>query len=67
MRQYRETVRLLDWELGVAPASETRALHDAIEAGTLGDEPVVRHRELEPFLLRAGAHEGGDVLDQLGG
>jgi len=39
LRQYREAVRLLDQELGVAPAAETRALRDAIEAGTLGDAP----------------------------
>ena len=37
LRQYRECVRLLDRELGVAPVDETRALHDAIEAGTLSD------------------------------
>lgn len=35
LRQYREATRLLDLELGVAPVAETRALHDAIEAGTL--------------------------------
>jgi DNA-binding SARP family transcriptional activator len=41
--QYREAVRLLDRELGVAPVDETRALHDAIEAGTLGDrEPPAK-------------------------
>jgi DNA-binding SARP family transcriptional activator len=34
-RQYREATRLLDQELGIAPVAETRALHDAIEAGTL--------------------------------
>jgi len=39
--QYREAVRLLDQELGVAPAAETRALRDAIGAGTLTDEPAV--------------------------
>ncbi len=39
LRQYHEAMRLLDQELGVAPAAETRALHDAIEAGTLGDKP----------------------------
>ena len=38
LRQYREAVRLLDQELGVAPAAETRALHDAIEAGTVDDQ-----------------------------
>jgi len=37
LRQYRECVRLLDRELGVAPVDETRAAHDAIEAGTLSD------------------------------
>src|SRR5256885_3294040 len=41
LRQYREAVRLLDQELGVAPTAETRALHEAIEAGTLADEPSV--------------------------
>ena len=35
LRQYREATRLLDRELGVAPVAETRALNDAIEAGTL--------------------------------
>ena len=35
LRQYRDAARLLDQELGVAPVAETRALHDAIEAGTL--------------------------------
>jgi DNA-binding SARP family transcriptional activator len=40
-RQYHEAVRLLDKELGVAPVAETRALHDAIGAGTLrGEEPA---------------------------
>ena len=37
LRQYHECVRLLDRELGVAPVDETRALHDAIEDGTLDD------------------------------
>ena len=37
LRQYRDCVRLLDRELGVAPVDETRALNDAIEGGTLGD------------------------------
>lgn len=35
LRQYREATRVLDQELGVAPVVETRALHDAIEAGTM--------------------------------
>src|SRR5258708_37580211 len=38
--QYRDAVRLLDQELGVAPAGETRLMRDAIEAGTLRDEPA---------------------------
>src|SRR5258708_39754878 len=38
--QYRDAVRLLDQELGVAPAAETRLMRDAIEAGTLRDEPA---------------------------
>ncbi|HEY8732582.1 MAG TPA: BTAD domain-containing putative transcriptional regulator [Candidatus Limnocylindria bacterium] len=44
LRQYREAARLLDQELGVAPADETRALHEAIEAGTLPEEPVAEVR-----------------------
>ena len=44
LRQYREAARLLDQELGVAPAGETRALHDAIEAGTLRDDPPAEVR-----------------------
>jgi len=39
IRQYHEATRVLDQELGVAPVAETRALHGAIEAGTLGDAP----------------------------
>ena len=40
LRQYHDCVRKLDGELGVAPAAETRALRDAIEAGSLpGAEP----------------------------
>jgi len=35
LRQYREATRILDQELGVAPVAETRALHDAIEAGVV--------------------------------
>ena len=35
LRQYREAVRLLDQELGVAPVADTRALYEAIAAGTL--------------------------------
>jgi DNA-binding SARP family transcriptional activator len=44
LRQYREVVRLLDQELGVTPAAETRGLHDAIEAGTLQDEQPAEMR-----------------------
>lgn len=44
LRQYREATRLLDHELGVAPTAETRALHDAIEAGTLrAEQPAEVH------------------------
>jgi DNA-binding SARP family transcriptional activator len=35
LRQYREAARMLDQELGVAPVTETRALHEAIESGSL--------------------------------
>lgn len=49
LRQFRECARLLDRELGVTPADETRALHDAIEAGTLGD------REGPPEVATASA------------
>lgn len=37
LRQYRECVRLLDRELGVAPSEETRALHEIIERGTAAE------------------------------
>ena len=40
MRQYRECVRVLDRELGVAPLPETTALARAVEAGE--PEPQVR-------------------------
>jgi DNA-binding SARP family transcriptional activator len=53
LRQYHECVRLLDGELGVAPAAETRALRDAIEAGSL---PTV-----EPPNAAATAEAVGDV------
>ena len=39
IRQYHEATRVLDQELGIAPVAETRAMHGAIEAGTIGDEP----------------------------
>jgi len=38
LRQFHECARRLDADLGVAPSAETRALHDAIEAGALPDE-----------------------------
>ena len=53
LRQYHECVRLLDGELGVAPALETRALRDAIEAGTLA--------EARPASAAATAEAVGDV------
>jgi DNA-binding SARP family transcriptional activator len=53
LRQYHECVRLLDGELGVGPAAETRALRDAIEAGAL---PGV-----EPPSAAATAEAVGDV------
>jgi DNA-binding SARP family transcriptional activator len=37
LQQYHTLIRALDRELGVAPAHETRALRDAIEAGALPD------------------------------
>lgn len=52
-RQYHECVRLLDQELGVAPVAETRALLDAIEAGTLRDD--------EPSAEVATAAAVGDL------
>ena len=53
LRQYHECVRLLDGELGVAPAAETRALRDAIEAGSL---PAA-----EPPSAAATAEAVGDL------
>jgi DNA-binding SARP family transcriptional activator len=37
--QYRECVRILDRELGVAPLPETSELAEAIRLGQLGDQP----------------------------
>jgi DNA-binding SARP family transcriptional activator len=53
LRQYHECARLLDSELGVAPSAETRALHDAIEAGVAP--------ESRPVPAGATAEAVGDV------
>ncbi|TMC36758.1 MAG: tetratricopeptide repeat protein, partial [Chloroflexi bacterium] len=53
LRQYHECVRLLDGELGVAPIAETKALHDAIEAGTLPSD--------RPTSVAATAEAVGDL------
>ena len=53
--QYRECVRLLDAELGVAPLSETTDLYEAIRAGRIPDG-----RRPGTPLPRAGTHEPDD-------
>ncbi len=60
VRQYRDCVRVLDLELGVAPLAETTALYDAIRTGAVGpglteggvraDAPV--RRAPEPDVAR---------------
>jgi len=40
LRQFHELARRLDSDLGVTPSAETRALRDAIERGTLPDQPT---------------------------
>jgi DNA-binding SARP family transcriptional activator/tetratricopeptide (TPR) repeat protein len=57
LSQYRECVRTLDRELGVAPLSETTLLYEAISQGTLHPpEPVPELRATElalpPFVGR---------------
>ena len=54
IRQYRECVRILDAELGVAPLAETTELYEAIRAGQLHTDAAV-HTEATraPFVLAA--------------
>ena len=60
IRQYRECVRLLDRELGVAPLHETAALADAIERGEAETAPP-------PASQSAGVDETvGDVYTRHG-
>jgi DNA-binding SARP family transcriptional activator len=47
IRQYRECVRILDAELGVAPLEETTELYEAIHAGRLVPD-VGRSRRVDP-------------------
>ena len=53
LRQYRECVRVLDRELGVAPLPETTGLYQAINQGDLPSGEVARRRE-EVVPPRAG-------------
>ena len=51
LRQYRECVRILDQELGVAPLEETTLLYRAIQENDLPPPPILS--EYEPAALRA--------------
>ncbi|HYM83075.1 MAG TPA: BTAD domain-containing putative transcriptional regulator [Candidatus Dormibacteraeota bacterium] len=54
--QYRECVRILDRELGVAPLSETSDLADAIRSGRLGQESAaVREPGLRASVRSRGS------------
>ena len=55
LRQYRECVRVLDQELGVAPLEETTALYQAIKENRLPEAPRRVTAGLEPV---APAEEG---------
>ncbi|HEX6709035.1 MAG TPA: AAA family ATPase [Rubrobacter sp.] len=49
LRQYRECVRILDQELGVAPLEETTLLYRAIQENDLPPQPVLaEHRSIAP-------------------
>ncbi len=48
LRQYRECVRVLDQELGVAPLEETTALYQAIKENRLPDAPRPVVADLAP-------------------
>lgn len=55
IRQYRECVRILDAELGVAPLEETTELYEAIHAGRLvPDAGRSRPAERTPSTTRLG-------------
>ncbi len=63
LRQYQECERLLQEELGLAPAAETTALFDRIQAGVLDREmaAVVPHNlpaHPSPFVGREGEIRG---------
>ncbi|HEY8198882.1 MAG TPA: AAA family ATPase [Candidatus Limnocylindrales bacterium] len=56
--QYRDLVRTLDRELGVAPLPETSELADAVRDGRLGPDPVAgeasQTRDTRPYGLASG-------------
>lgn len=59
LRQYRECVRLLEQELGVAPLEETTSLYERIETNRLG-EPA-RGERVEASAIRGGAIVKGAI------
>jgi predicted ATPase/DNA-binding SARP family transcriptional activator len=70
MRQYRECVRILDQELGVAPLEETTLLYRAIQENDLPPQPVLSERgpavpreaEASPAQAPATAERSPDNL-----
>lgn len=60
--QYRDLVRTLDRELGVAPLSETSELADAIRDGRLGPDPVASEASQPVDAQADELAQGGDTL-----
>ena len=59
LRQYRECVRVLDRELGVAPLAETTALAEAIRDGRVAPPP---RRATDPFAAPVAASRAATPL-----
>ncbi|MFL6204925.1 MAG: AAA family ATPase [Acidimicrobiales bacterium] len=66
VRQYRQCVRIVDEELGVAPLDETRALYEAISAGALGPPTAAPAEHPTAAVVGRYPFVGRDAeLDQL--
>ncbi len=64
LSQYRECVRVLDRELGVAPLAQTTDLYDSISAGTLPVTPIVAEPRRAGELAMVGrGRELQDILN----
>ncbi|MFN8622453.1 MAG: AAA family ATPase [Chloroflexota bacterium] len=66
LAQYRECVRVLDRELGVAPLPETTALAEAIRAGTLAPVAVPSAAPAPSTSAAAAAAPVADAIPMVG-